>query len=205
MLSDSQLANLVKNEISLAEGFDDDQITQNRKEALDYFYGRPRGDEVAGNSEVQSLDLADMTEAVLAQMMPAFSMDTLVMFEPDSDEDLQQSVLESEVCNNQIMERNRGYWILSEAIKDALLLRNAVCNVHVSEETTVESLKLTGVDDVTIALAIAEAPADETRELTSIKETDPDLFDASIKTTKTVRALVVRYGVWPRSPIPEAM
>ena len=192
MLSDSELATLVKNEISLAEGFDDDQITQNRKEALDYFYGRPRGDEVAGNSEVQSLDLADMTEAVLAQMMPAFSMDTLVMFEPDSDQDLQQSVLESKVCNNQIMERNRGYWILSETIKDALLLRNAVCNVFVSEEITVETLKLVGVDDVTIALAIAEAPENEDRELTSIKEIEPDLFDASIKSTTTERRLVVR-------------
>ena len=191
-LEESELATLVKSEINLAEGFDDDSISQNRKEALDYFYGKPRGDDVKGNSKVQSLDLADMTEAVLANMMPAFSMDTLVMFEPDSDEDLQQSILESKVVNNQIMERNRGYWLLSEAIKDALLLRNAVCNVHVVETVRVEDLALKSVDDVTIALALTSAADNEVRELGSIKETEPDLFDAQIKSTVTTRELVVR-------------
>ena len=193
MLTNDELATRVKNEISLAEGFDDDQISENRRQALNYFYGRPRGDEVAGNSEVQSLDLADMTEAVLANMMPAFSMDTLVMFEPDNDEDTQQSVLESKVCNNQIMERNRGYWSLSEMIKDALLLRNAVGNVTVVEEVLVESLQLKDVDDVTIALAITSAEPNEIRELSSIEEAEaPDTFNATIKSTTTERRLVVR-------------
>lgn len=191
-LTDEELSAIVMGEIDLSEGFEDDQVTQNRKDALDYFYGRPREDDVEGNSVIQSLDVADMIEAVLAQMMPAFSTDTLVMFEPDGDQDLQQSVLESEVCNNQIMERNRGYWMLSETIKDALMMRNAVCNVSVEETVTVTDLKLTGVDDVSIALAISSAEPNETRELTSIDEVESDLFDAAIKSTVTKRRLVIR-------------
>ena len=195
MLSDSELVAIVYQEIALAEGYDDDVLTHNRKQALDYFFGRPRGDEKAGCSDVVSLDVADMIEAVLANMMPAFAGDTLVMFEPDNDDDVKQAQLESDITNNIIMERNRGYWILSESIKDALLLRNGICKaqVEITEEVIVRQLN--GVDEVSVALAIVDAEDNEQRELVEAEEIEQELGDplinATIKiTTETARLVV---------------
>ncbi len=195
MLSDSELSTLVYQEIALAEGYDGDVLTNNRKQALDYFFGRPRGDEKVGCSDVVSLDVADMIEAVLANMMPAFAGDTLVMFEPDNDDDVKQAQLESDITNNIIMERNRGYWVLSESIKDALLLRNGICKAQVEITEVVIHRQLTGVDEVSVALAIVDGPENEQRELIEAEEIEQEIGDplinATIKiTTETARLVV---------------
>ena len=194
-LTDSELAGIVYQEIALAEGFDADQLTENRKQALDYFFGKPRGDEVTGCSDVVSLDVSDMIEAILANMMPAFAGDTLVMFEPDNDGDVKQAQLESDITNNIIMERNRGYWILSESIKDALLLRNGICKAQVEITEEVIHRELTAVDEISVALAIADAEPNEQRALISATEVATEigdnLVDAVIKITTETAKLVV--------------
>ena len=82
--TDEELAGLLKEEISRSEGYDTDELAGSRTSALQYFYGKPRGDEMKGRSQVQSLDVADMIHAILAQMMPAFSSDCVVQFDPTS-------------------------------------------------------------------------------------------------------------------------
>ena len=57
MLSDTEVVTLINSEINNALGYDDDQTTQNRAEAYQYFYGENRSDDVVGNSQVQSLDV----------------------------------------------------------------------------------------------------------------------------------------------------
>ena len=196
MLEDEQVVTILRQEIAGAQGANDDRITKNRKQALDYFFGEPRGDEIAGNSQVQSLDVADMTEAVLAEMMPAFSKDTLVVFEPDNDEDIRQAQMESDIVNNQIMERNQGYWLLSESIKDALLLRNSLAKVEIEETEDISFRILDRVDDVTLALALIPDEPNEVKRIESVKEVEDDFGrksnEARISIKTISRRLVVR-------------
>ena len=102
--------------------------------AVDYYYGRPRGDELPGRSRVQSLDVADMIHAVLAQILPSFTQDRVCLFEPDGPGDDDQARLESDAVNYVLMESNRGYLVLHEALKDALLLKNGILKVYVNDE-----------------------------------------------------------------------
>ena len=46
MLSDTEVVTLINSEINNALGYDDDQTTQNRAEAYQYFYGEKRSDDV---------------------------------------------------------------------------------------------------------------------------------------------------------------
>ena len=58
-----------------------------RQAAVDYYLCRPRGDEVSDRSGVISSDVADMTNAVLALILPMVSTDAIVEFEPMALED----------------------------------------------------------------------------------------------------------------------
>lgn len=139
-----QLASRLKAQLMECAGWDADQIAADRKRALDYYFQRPRGDEVRGRSNVVSGDLSAMTEANLAQMMEAFTSDEIIEFEPEGEADEAQAALESHTCVRFVMQDNPGFLVLSETIKDILNLRNGVikCWVdrnQVSERKTIEN------------------------------------------------------------------
>ena len=191
MKSDEETMTVINSEINRAIGYENDVLVQNRAEALEYYYGTHRTKTPEGNSSAQSADVADMVEAVMSNMMPAFSGDTLVMFEAEGEDDIRQAKSESGVVNNQIMEHNRGYWEISSAIKDALLLRNAVMKCEVLEEEVSTSQKFSAVDDESIALALMTDDPNVTKEATMIKDLGDDTSDVTVATVTTNRTLEI--------------
>lgn len=116
-----------------------------RKEAVDYYLCRPRGDELEGRSRVQSADVADMVEATLAQLLPSFTGDTVCSFEADGQNDEQQARLESDAVNKVMMESSRGFVVFYEAIKDALMLRNGIIKVWSETEAWEDNQSYSGL------------------------------------------------------------
>jgi hypothetical protein len=117
---------------------DGDEVAGAIKAALDYYFMRPRGDETPGRSSVISGDLSAMTEAVLSQMMGAYTSARAVEFEPDGAEDNEAAQIETDVCVADVS-RARGYIKFQQAIKDALLHRVGVLKVWVRESTDVRA------------------------------------------------------------------
>lgn len=109
-------------------------LADNREAALNYFYCRPRGDEVAGRSQVQSADVADMHSALMAGILPSFTGDRICEFEPDGPGDDAQARLETDATNRALMESDRGYVQLHAALSDALLLKAGIIKGWVDEE-----------------------------------------------------------------------
>lgn len=144
------LHSLCKKEIELSAGYDEDELVDARAEALDYYFGRPRGDELEGRSEIQSMDVADMTEATLAEIMPLYANPQLVAFGAVNAQDVQQARLESRYCNHMFMEINSGWTVLYEAVKDALLQKNAYIDTYVCERSVPEFSKYTGLLDIEV-------------------------------------------------------
>ena len=140
-LSEADIARVIQQEISLGEGGRNSStgLAESRKKAWKYYMGKPRGDEDADRSQVQSLDLADQVEHTLAQMMSAFTTDTPAEFEPDAPNDDSQAETESAAVNKIIMEDNPGYEVVYKAIKSALLFKNGIIKVWVDETVTQET------------------------------------------------------------------
>ena len=162
---------------------DANESEAHRKDAMDYYFMRPRGDESQGRSKVVSGDLSSMTEAVLSQMLDAFTTDNAIEFEPNSKEDEQQAQLESDVVSFLVMEANNGYVMFAEAIKDALLLRNGLIKIWVEETKTVTQDTFDNVSP--------EAFVELTKGTNEIK-VDVIIFTddhLEIRSTKIVRAL----------------
>ena len=83
-----------------------------------------------------SEDVADMIEAVTAQMLPSFEDVGAVQFEAINGDDEAAARLESEVIRSMLIEgRNAdaGFVALQEAIKDAALQRLAVVSIDIDE------------------------------------------------------------------------
>lgn len=156
-LSDRELAAIVNQEISEGLGSDQDSLVGEREEALEYYFQRlPKAPAIAGRSAARSNDVADMVEALLAQIMPTFSGDTVATFEAQNEQDEQQAQLESDVVNYYIMERTNGYTTFYESIKDALLLKNGIVKIFVDQGEKVEITEYPPLDELQLAALQAQ-------------------------------------------------
>lgn len=129
-------AQKLRTQLQQCHGFEGDEISNAREQALNYYFQRKRGDEQVGRSDVVSGDLSAMTEATLAQMVDAFSSDQIAEFPPIDRADEDQAKLESEAVQWFVMGRENGFLELAAAIKEALLLRNGVMCIDAEERTT---------------------------------------------------------------------
>lgn len=180
--AERELVQKLRGQLMECAGWDGDRISADRKRALDYYFQRPRKDEMRGRSNVVSGDISAMVEANLAQMMDSFSGDQIAEFEANGPLDDDQAALETFTVMSAIMRDNNGYRELGTAIKDALLLRNGWMKCWVTEDARSETLDLESASPETIA-GIAENP-DVTVE---VKAYDADAKTATVKVSKTLR------------------
>lgn len=142
-------------------GFEGDKLANDRASAWRYYFGRPRGDEVFGRSNVVSGDVSAMVEAVLSQMDDAFTTGRLVEYEADGSEDVDQAQLESDTVCQHVGRRNGNLQMLS-AIKSALLLRNGVIKVWVEVRRDMHTEEYTDVEPEALAEIAQGKPGIET-------------------------------------------
>ena len=154
-MNEHELISKLAGQLRECAGWDGDTNSQDSKKALDYYFQRPRGDEVRGRSNVVSGDISSMVEANLAQMLDAFSHAAIAEFDADGPEDDDQAALESFAVVQAVMKDNNGYQAIGTAVKDGLLVRNGWIKVWVTEKEHVETITLEGAT----AEAIAELRA----------------------------------------------
>jgi hypothetical protein len=148
---ESELVQKLREQLQRCAGFEGDDVAKAREQALDYYFQRPRGDEIAGRSAVVSGDLSAMVEANLAQMLDAFSGDEIIEFQPTGPEDEDQAELESYAVTDLVMGQNNGYMTFATAIKDALLQRNGICKVWVEETSEARTERYSNVTPEALA------------------------------------------------------
>ena len=204
-MSDNDLVTAALEQVADSEGFDSDDLSQMRRTALDYYYGRPNAaPSVEGRSSQQSTDVADMVEAVVAQVMPAFEIDSVVEFEPLGPDDEDQAHTESDAVNYVVMEMNNGYYQLQTAVRDALLLRNGLIKVYVDEKIDTRTETFEGVTDEELRQAWTGEVNGAQVEVLEVTERDDTLHDLKLRTTITDRQLkveatdITRFG-WYRN------
>jgi hypothetical protein len=144
-----------------------------------------------------SEDVADMIEAVTAQMLPSFEDVGAVQFEAINGDDEAAARLESEVIRSMLIEgRNAdaGFVALQEAIKDAALQRLAVVSIDI--ETTHERVRETWDQLSAVDAAEMIEPRGPNEEVVVIATPELDeetqLYTMTIERVITSRALVMR-------------
>lgn len=125
----------------------------------------PYGNEQEGRSSVVSSDVLDTVEGMLPDLIDVFvSSDKAVQFDPVSKEDEEGAKQATEACNYVFYKQNNGFLCLYSAIKDGLLLKTGGLKWCWEEKRTPNFSTYRGVDEMQLAMWLAQNPKAEVIE-----------------------------------------
>src|SRR3954471_135151 len=127
------LAQRIKVALINCIGYEGDELANSRKMAYDYYFQRARGDEIAGRSQVVSGDISSMVEGNLATMSEPLGGKRIAEFCSYDKDDEEQAQLETDCVHEMLFKRQNGFIEVASAIKDAMLVRNAIVKVFVDQ------------------------------------------------------------------------
>ena len=172
-ITDDMLVNIcVESAANSIRGIDGGETTL----ALDYYFGRkpvlayckdPKA------ATVVSLDVRDSVEATVAELLPAFNKGDIARFEPSEETDEEQAKMESDICNYLFMEEYNGISILTVALKDCLLQRNAYARVFWDTRHEVGYESYDQVPEQSIAEILEPRVEGEEVDVTDHEEVEP--------------------------------
>jgi len=178
---ESSLAKNLERMLIHCVGFEGDELAASRKQSYDYYFQRPRGDEVAGRSSIVTGDLSSMTEGNLALMTEPLLNKRIAEFCAYDAADEEQANLESDCVQVMLFKRQNGFIELTSAIKDALQLRNSVVKIYVDTRTHKQQIQRENVD-----IEVVSEVLDQIGQ-TDIHKYDPNTGKLSATITKTTR------------------
>jgi len=197
MMDNDALGSVVSREITESLNHFDTEYTQDRLDALDYYLGRPFGNEVEGRSSVVSTEVADVVEQIMPSMMRIFTgTDKVVRFAPRTEEDVEKAEQATDYVNFVLQNDNDYYRVLYNFIKDSLLFKIGVIKVAWDETDEIKQEVYEGLEESELALLLANPDVEIVGQDTSIVIAgDPELgieevlsYDVTLRTkTKSGR------------------
>lgn len=188
--TDESMAQRIKTLLVNCIGYEGDELAEMRRQAYQYYFQRPRGDELAGRSQIVTNDLSAMVEGNLALMVEPLLAKRIVEFCSYDAADEEQANLESDCVHEMLFKRQSGFIEMTQAIKDTLLVRNAIVKVYVDERTYKQQIRRNNV-----------APEVVTEVLDSIGKTDVHSYDPkSGKLSATVTKVTRKFRVESLAP-----
>ena len=128
-----------------------DDLSSERAEAIDRYFGRPYGDEIDGRSAVVSRDLAEAVDWIMPSIMRVFlTSGDVVEFQPTGPEDVKLAEQETEYTNYVMLRENQAFIYLHDWFKDALILRNGYVKAYWEENETSRVEEYTDLSDASL-------------------------------------------------------
>jgi len=164
-------------------GNDSQQLKDQRNNAMDYYFAKKFGNEVKGRSQVISHDVMDTIEWIMPSMMRVFSAsEEFATFVPESANDVDAAKQEMQYVNYVFDKDNRGFMILHDMVKDALLLKTGITKVWWNEAVEETTEDYTGLDPLGVQALFDTDDKVEIIESEANKETGK--IDVKIKRIK---------------------
>ena len=181
-VTEEELVARIRGEITDSLGYGD-VLSQQRELAMEYYYGLPFGNEVAGRSQYVDSTVQDTIEWIKPSLMRVFaSGDDMVKFNPTGPEDVEMAKQATDYVNYVFTKQNPGWEILYNWFTDALLSKNGIVKVWWSEEDNWNREEYTGLTDMELDALINEEDV-EVIAHTPYIEAQPD--DAGVEYTST--------------------
>ncbi len=199
MLTDKQILGILGQEITHSRGYDGTELQENHRRALRSYYGRLRGDEVQGRSQVISQDVTDTVDSVMAELSPMLKA-TLIEFDASSEQDEDQAQLESDFVMH-VAEKSNAYEQFYSAAHNALLLKNGWLKIYIDESTEVWETEHEAVDEMDLTELVTPTTGNHTIEVIKHKPSGDD----ETKTDLQLKHTLVRRKLCCQSIAPEFM
>ena len=179
--TEEEIVTRVRGEITDSLGYMGDTISQQREQAMQYYYGLPFGNEVAGRSQYVDSTVQDTIEWIKPSLMRVFaSGDEMVKFTPHGPEDVAMAKQATDYVNYVFTKDNDGWVILYSWFTDALLSKNGIVKVWWDEYDEEQREEYRGLDETELTALITQEGV-EVVEHTEYIEYEQPVHDIVIK------------------------
>lgn len=211
-MSDEDLVAFLARKIEAAMNDEDGDLSEVRKENLNYYLGKPYGNERAGYSSFVTREVLETIEWVLPNVLRVFtSGDRVVEFDPVGPDDEAQAEQETDITNHEVLKANcgEGFLALHHWFKDLLMFPVGYIKCYMEEARETDVGTVTGLDAVGLSFLVDDPNVEilEQRSRTEfiqvpvqsavvppgqppLMQTQPiEVFDLKIRTTHPIMQL----------------
>ena len=174
-MDDHQLKAVINAEVVYAMGFHGGELSEQRRTAMELYYGEPLGNEVEGRSQVVLSDTMDTVEWIMPALMRIFfAGNDICKFDPVGVEDEDLAAQKTDYCNHVFMKDNDGFLTAYDWIKDGLLQKTGVLKC-VWDDTPIKKRSThTGLNVLDLAQLLE---ADDGEEIEVVEQREYEVED----------------------------
>ena len=181
-ITDDELIARIRGEITGSLGYMGDTISQQREQAMQYYYSLPFGNEVEGRSQFVDSTVQDTIEWIKPSLMRVFaSGDEMVKFSPHGPEDVAMADQATDYVNYVFTKDNPGWEILYSWFTDALLSKNGIVKVWWDEYENEEREEYRNLDENGLMVLISDDEVEVIEHTQHQQEGEPPYHDLVIK------------------------
>lgn len=191
-MDDLEIQSIVAAEIADAVSHIDDDVGPDRAQAINYYFGRPFGNEEEGRSQVVSRDVHDTIQALLPSLMRIFfGSENVVEFVPEGEDDVKLAEQATDYVNYVITQDNPGFEIFYDVIKNALREKVGFVKWWWDESVHVETKKYTGLDMDGLTKLLEDVDSAIEAEITETETSDDGQMSVRIKFKRKIKRVRV--------------
>jgi len=181
-ITEEELMTRIRGEITESLGYMGDTISQQREQAMSYYYGLPFGNEIEGRSQYVDSTVQDTIEWIKPSLMRVFaSGDEMVKFTPHGPEDVQMAKQATDYVNYVFTKDNPGWEILYSWFTDALLSKNGIVKVWWEEYEEEEREEYRNLDEMSLTVLLSDEGVEVIEHTQVQEEGQPPYHDVVIK------------------------
>lgn len=174
-MDDNRLMAIVKTQIDNATGNMGGEISEQRRQSMEYYLGEPFGNEIDGRSSVVSTDVQDTIESVMPDIVSLFTVgDDVVAVEPTSQEDEATAAQAADYLNYIWNKDNDGFNNFYDWFKDALMQINGFIKVYWDDAEEVTEDHRTGLTQPEFIMLMEEAAKEYEVDVEEYTEYPPE-------------------------------
>ncbi len=154
-MDDDYLAAIIESDIDDAMGNFSGDLSSDRERAMDYYYGRPYGDEQQDRSKIVTREFLEAVENAMPGLMRIFAASgQFVEFDAIGAGDDEQAKVDTMAVRHVFVKENDGFIILYNWFKDALRQRNGIVKIWYESNVEVVEARRQLVDLTDDALSL---------------------------------------------------
>ena len=147
-MDDRELIAIVDQEFDQAMGSPAGEIALERAKAWNYYLSKPLGNEIEGQSQVVTSDVADVVDSIMPSLLRIFTTaENLVSFDPVGPDDIDKAEQESDYVNYVFFKQNPAFMVLYTWFFDALVQKNGITKAWWDEAETVTTETYNGLSE----------------------------------------------------------
>lgn len=163
----------------------DSELKADREQALNFYYGRPMGNELPGRSQVVSKDMMDTIEWMMPSLLRIFATKDAVQFDPVGPEDELLAKQETAYVTHVLWKENQGFMILYNWIKDALMQKVGYVQTRWEKQEKATYDEYTGLTDDQLALVLEDLQSQGNVDVVGHQQADDGSWSVKIRIKST--------------------